>query len=77
MMFTALALTKLMVTSPYQQQTNTQTVRSIQNQTSGNSQSSICIKDVCTKGTCTNNSCETSIRCINGKFETSITNKSF
>ncbi|HEX5892596.1 MAG TPA: hypothetical protein VFY41_07025 [Nitrososphaeraceae archaeon] len=49
MMFAASALTKLMVTSLYQQQANTQTVRSIQNQTSSHSQSSICINDVCTK----------------------------
>jgi hypothetical protein len=50
MMFAALAVTTLMVTALYQQQANTQTVGSIQNQTSNHSQSSICINDVCTKG---------------------------
>jgi hypothetical protein len=58
MMFAASALTTLKVTSLYQQQANTQKVRSIQNQTSDHSQSSICINDVCTNGTCKNNSCE-------------------
>ena len=78
MMFTALALATMMVAILYQQQTNAQTVRSIQNQTNGHSQSSICINGVCTNGTCTNASCETSIRCINGRCETSssLTNQS-
>lgn len=72
-MFAALALATMMVATLYQQQTNAQTVRSIQNQTNGHSQSLICINDVCTNGTCTNNSCETSIRCINGRCETTTT----
>ena len=72
-MFAALALATMMVATLYQQQTNAQTVRSIQNQTNGQSQSSICINGVCTNGTCTNNSCETSIRCINGRCETTTT----
>ncbi|MCD6037855.1 MAG: hypothetical protein K0S67_1743 [Nitrososphaeraceae archaeon] len=71
MMFAALALlSTMMVATLYQQQTNAQTVRSIQNQTNGHSQSLICINGVCTNGTCTNDSCETSIRCINGRCET-------
>ena len=75
--FVTLALAISMVaTTPYQDQADAQRITSIQNQTNGQSQSSICINDVCTNGTCTNNSCETSIRCINGKCETSITNKS-
>jgi hypothetical protein len=77
--FVILALDIFMVatTTLYQDQVNAQTVTSIQNQTSGQSQSSICINDVCTNGTCTNNSCETSIKCINGKCEisSSATNK--
>ena len=78
MMFTALALATMMVATLYQQQTSAQTVRSIQNQTNGHSQSSICINGVCTNGTCTNASCETSIRCINGRCESSssVTNQS-
>lgn len=78
MMFAALALATIMVATLYQQQTNALTVRSIQNQTNGHSQSSICINGVCTNGTCTNESCETSIRCINGRCETttsSVTNQ--
>jgi hypothetical protein len=77
--FVTLALHIFMVatTTLYQDQANAQTITSIQNQTSGQSQSSICINDVCTNGTCTNNSCETSIKCINGKCEisSSATNK--
>ena len=78
--FVTLALDIFMVatTTLYQDQANAQTIRSIQNQTNGQSQSSICINDVCTNGTCTNNSCETSIKCINGKCEissSSATNK--
>ena len=67
-----------MIATIYQHlQANAQTVTSIQNLTNGHSQSSICINDVCTNDTCTNDSCETSIRCINGKCESSsaITNK--
>ena len=75
--FVTLALAIFMVaTTLYHDQANAQRITSIQNQTNGQGQSSICINDVCTNGTCTNNSCETSIRCINGKCETSITNKS-
>ena len=77
--FVTLALAILMVvTTLYQDQANGQTITSIQNQTNGQSQSSICINDVCTNGTCTNNSCETSIKCINGKCEisSSATNQS-
>ena len=76
--FVTLALAIFMVaTTLYQDQANAQTITSIQNQTNGQSQSSICINDVCTNGTCTNNSCETSIQCINGKCEisSSATNK--
>ena len=76
--FVTLALAIFMVvTTLYQVQANAQTITSIQNQTNGQSQSSICINDVCTNGTCTNNSCETSIKCINGKCEisSSATNK--
>ena len=77
--FVTLALAIFMVvTTLYQDQANAQRITSIQNQTSGQSQSSICINDVCTNGTCTNNSCETSIECINGKCEissSSATNK--
>jgi hypothetical protein len=77
--FVTLALTIFMVvTTIYQDQANAQRITSIQNQTNGQSQSSICINDVCTNGTCTNNSCETSIKCINGKCEissSSATNK--
>ena len=79
MLFTALTLATMMVATLYQQQTNAQTVKSIQNQTNGHSQSLICINGVCTNGTCTNASCETSIRCINGRCETSsssVTNQS-
>ena len=77
MMFAALALAIMVVATLYQQQTNALTVRSIQNQTDGHSQSLICINGVCTNGTCANNSCETSIRCINGRCETSssVTNQ--
>ena len=78
--FVTLALAIFMVvTTLYQDQANAQRITSIQNQTNGQSQSSICINDVCTNGTCTNNSCETSIECINGKCEisssSSATNK--
>ena len=76
--FVTLALSFSMVaTTLYQDQANAQRITSIQNQTNGQSQSSICINDVCTNGTCTNNSCETSINCINGKCEisSSATNK--
>ncbi len=76
--FVTLALAIFMVvTTLYQDQANAQRITSIQNQTNGQSQSSICINDVCTNGTCTNNSCETSIKCINGKCEisSSATNK--
>ena len=77
--FVTLALAIFMVaTTLYQDQANAQRITSIQNQTNGRSQSSICINDVCTNGTCTNNSCETSIKCINGKCEissSSATNK--
>ncbi len=75
--FVTLALAIFMVvTTLYQYQANAQRITSIQNQTNGQSQSSICINDVCTNGTCTNNSCETSIKCINGKCEiSSATNK--
>ena len=77
--FVTLALAIFMVvTTLYQDQANAQRIASIQNQTNGQSQSSICINDVCTNGTCTNNSCETSIKCINGKCEissSSATNK--
>lgn len=79
MIFVTLALAIFMVvTTLYQDQANAQTITSIQNQTNGQSQSSICINDVCTNGTCTNNSCETSIKCINGKCEisSSATNQS-
>ena len=72
MMLAALALATIMVATLYQQQTNAQTVRSIQNQTNGHSQSSVCINGVCTNGTCTNAGCETSVRCINGRCETSL-----
>jgi hypothetical protein len=79
MIFVTLTLDIFMVaTTLYQDQANAQTITSIQNQTSSQSQSSICINDVCTNGTCTNNSCETSIKCINGKCEissSSATNK--
>jgi hypothetical protein len=77
--FVTLALAIFMVvTTLYQDQANAQRITSIQNQTNGQSQSSICINDVCTNGTCTNNSCETSIKCINGKCEisSSATNQS-
>lgn len=77
--FVTLALAIFMVVMTlYQDQANAQRITSIQNQTNGQSQSSICINDVCTNGTCTNNSCETSIKCINGKCEissSSATNK--
>jgi hypothetical protein len=77
--FVTLALAIFMVVMTlYQDQANAQRITSIQNQTNGQSQSSICINDVCTNGTCTNNSCETSIQCINGKCEissSSATNK--
>ena len=77
--FVTLALAIFIVaTTLYQDQANAQRITSIQNQTNGQSQSSICINDVCTNGTCTNNSCETSIKCINGKCEisaSSATNK--
>ena len=77
--FVSLALAIFMVVMIlYQDQANAQRITSIQNQTNGQSQSSICINDVCTNGTCTNNSCETSIKCINGKCEissSSATNK--
>lgn len=76
MLFAALTLATMMVATLYQQQTNAQTVRSIQNQTNGHSQSLICINGVCTNGTCTNDSCETSIRCINGRCETSSSSSS-
>ena len=76
MMLAALALATMIVATLYQQQTNALTVRSIQNQTNDHTQSSICINDVCTNGTCTNNNCETSIRCINGKCETTTTTSS-
>lgn len=76
MLFAALTLATMMVATLYQQQTNAQTVRSIQNQTNGHSQSSVCINGVCTNGTCTNDSCETSIRCINGRCETTTTTSS-
>jgi uncharacterized low-complexity protein len=76
MLFAALTLATMMVATLYQQQTNAQTVRSIQNQTNGHSQSLICINGVCTNGTCTNDSCETSIRCINGRCETTTTSSS-
>ena len=74
----ALAIFMVVTTTLYQDQANAQTITSIQNQTNGQSQSSICINDVCTNGTCTNNSCETSIKCINGKCEisSSATNQS-
>jgi hypothetical protein len=61
----------MVATTLYQDQADAQRITSIQNQTNGQSQSSICINDVCTNGTCTNNSCETSIKCINGKCEIS------
>lgn len=77
--FVTLALAIFMVVMTlYQDQANAQRITSIQNQTNGQSQSSMCINDVCTNGTCTNNSCETSIKCINGKCEissSSATNK--
>lgn len=75
--FVTLALAIFMVVTTLDQ-ANAQTITSIQNQTNGQSQSSICINDVCTNGTCTNNSCETSIKCINGKCEisSSATNQS-
>jgi hypothetical protein len=76
--FVTLALaTFMVVTTLCQDQANAVTITSNQNQTNGQSQSSICINDVCTNGTCTNNSCETSIECINGKCEisSSATNK--
>jgi hypothetical protein len=66
----------VVVTTLYQDQANALTITSIQNQTNGQSQSSICINDVCTNGTCTNNSCETSISCINGKCEMSSSSSS-
>jgi uncharacterized low-complexity protein len=72
-------LSILIVATLYQQQqANAQIITSIQNQTNGHSQSSICINGVCTNGTCTDDSCETSIRCINGKCEkssSSVTNQ--
>ena len=77
--FVTLALaTFMVVTTLCQDQANALTITSNQNQTNGQSQSSICINDVCTNGTCTNNSCETSIECINGKCEisSSATNQS-
>jgi hypothetical protein len=67
----ASAIFMVATTTLYQDQANAQRITSIQNQTNGQSQSSICINDVCTNGTCTNNSCETSIQCINGKCEIS------
>lgn len=77
-LFAILTLVIFTIATIHQQlQANAQIVTSIQNQTNGHSQSSICINDVCTNGTCINDSCETSIRCINGKCESSsaITNK--
>jgi hypothetical protein len=71
----ALAIFMVMMTILYQDQANALTITSIQNQTNGQSQSSICINDVCTNGTCTNNSCETSISCINGKCEMSSSSR--
>jgi uncharacterized low-complexity protein len=74
--FAALILATLMIATFYQHQANAQTITSIQNQTDGHSQSSICINGVCTNGTCTNDNCETSIRCVNGKCERlSVTNE--
>jgi uncharacterized low-complexity protein len=73
----ALAILMIAMLHLQQHQANAQTITSIQNQTDGHGQSSMCINGVCTNGTCSNDSCETSIRCVNGKCETSssVTNK--
>ena len=82
--FTTLALATILIPETlYQQQhlTYALTITSTQRQTDDHGQSSTCINGVCTDHVCTDDSCQTSIRCVNGRCETttsspSITSKS-
>ena len=83
-LFVTLALATILIAETlYQQQhlTYALTITSTQKQTDDHGQSSTCINGVCTDHVCTDDSCQTSIRCVDGRCETttsssSITSKS-